>query len=238
MFDNAIQCLSEGDRALPPVVELRLMLKAGIGVGAARVGRGIGTPLTRVCLLIGADHAPCRLPVAPDPFIPPLLPRAPPGVHHGGLLPLMKEVVELLFQDGFIKVRPQRGAPHMAARSAGFRNHLRWCGLAALTAPCRLNLPLNRPLPRPAAPPDAVHHRDLCHGPQHAGAHRGVHVAHQVGRVRVAVSGAAGARVRCQGRQLAGSLLAFAWPCAACAGLPTCACCRWALPLRSRRRKC
>lgn len=26
------------------------------------------------------------------------------GIHHGGLLPLLKEVIELLFQDGFIKV--------------------------------------------------------------------------------------------------------------------------------------
>jgi ATP-dependent RNA helicase DOB1 len=26
------------------------------------------------------------------------------GIHHGGLLPLVKEVVELLFQDGLLKV--------------------------------------------------------------------------------------------------------------------------------------
>lgn len=26
------------------------------------------------------------------------------GIHHGGLLPLIKEVVELLFQDGLLKV--------------------------------------------------------------------------------------------------------------------------------------
>lgn len=26
------------------------------------------------------------------------------GVHHGGLLPLMKEVIEILFQEGYIKV--------------------------------------------------------------------------------------------------------------------------------------
>lgn len=29
------------------------------------------------------------------------------GVHHSGLLPILKEVVELLFQDGLIKVWPQ-----------------------------------------------------------------------------------------------------------------------------------
>ena len=26
------------------------------------------------------------------------------GIHHGGLLPLVKEVIELLFQDGLIKI--------------------------------------------------------------------------------------------------------------------------------------
>ena len=29
------------------------------------------------------------------------------GVHHSGLLPLLKEVVEILFQEQLIKVQPQ-----------------------------------------------------------------------------------------------------------------------------------
>ena len=28
------------------------------------------------------------------------------GVHHSGLLPLLKEVVEILFQEGLLKVQP------------------------------------------------------------------------------------------------------------------------------------
>lgn len=31
VFDNALQCLNEEDRHLRPVVEMRLMLKAGVG---------------------------------------------------------------------------------------------------------------------------------------------------------------------------------------------------------------
>ena len=27
------------------------------------------------------------------------------GIHHGGLLPILKEVIEILFQEGLIKVR-------------------------------------------------------------------------------------------------------------------------------------
>jgi len=26
------------------------------------------------------------------------------GMHHGGLLPLLKEIVEILFQEGFLKI--------------------------------------------------------------------------------------------------------------------------------------
>ena len=29
------------------------------------------------------------------------------GVHHSGLLPILKEVIEILFQDGLIKVGPK-----------------------------------------------------------------------------------------------------------------------------------
>jgi superfamily II RNA helicase len=27
------------------------------------------------------------------------------GVHHSGILPILKEIVELLFQEGFVKVK-------------------------------------------------------------------------------------------------------------------------------------
>jgi ATP-dependent RNA helicase DOB1 len=27
------------------------------------------------------------------------------GIHHGGLLPILKEVIEILFQEGLIKAR-------------------------------------------------------------------------------------------------------------------------------------
>lgn len=57
IFNSAIQCLSEEDRALSPVGYFLPMLKKGI------------------------------------------------AVHHSGLLPILKEVVEILFQEGMIKAR-------------------------------------------------------------------------------------------------------------------------------------
>ncbi|GBF91342.1 hypothetical protein Rsub_03662 [Raphidocelis subcapitata] len=84
VFDNAVQCLCEEDRALPAIVELRLMLKAGV------------------------------------------------GVHHGGLLPLMKEVVELLFQDGFVKMlfttETFAMGLNMPARTVVFTSLTKWDG--------------------------------------------------------------------------------------------------------------
>ena len=58
VFNSAIQCLSEEDRALEPVGYFLPILKKGI------------------------------------------------AVHHSGLLPILKEVVEILFQEGLIKVCP------------------------------------------------------------------------------------------------------------------------------------
>ena len=46
-------------------------------------------------------HAMCRLPQIHH--LLPMLKRGI-GVHHSGLLPLLKEVVEILFQEGLIKV--------------------------------------------------------------------------------------------------------------------------------------
>ena len=55
VFDNALESLSEDDRALPQIVTILPLLKRGI------------------------------------------------GIHHGGLLPILKEVLEILFQEGLIK---------------------------------------------------------------------------------------------------------------------------------------
>ncbi|EJD37648.1 antiviral helicase [Auricularia subglabra TFB-10046 SS5] len=56
IFTNAIENLSEADRALPQISQILPLLKRGI------------------------------------------------GIHHGGLLPILKEVIEILFQEGLIKV--------------------------------------------------------------------------------------------------------------------------------------
>jgi len=56
IFTNAIEVLSEEDRALPQIEQLLPLLRRGI------------------------------------------------GIHHGGLLPILKETIEILFQEGLIKV--------------------------------------------------------------------------------------------------------------------------------------
>ncbi|XP_002963518.2 DExH-box ATP-dependent RNA helicase DExH10 [Selaginella moellendorffii] len=55
VFSNAIQCLSEEDRSLPPIHQLLPLLKRGV------------------------------------------------AFHHSGLLPILKEIVEILFQEGLVK---------------------------------------------------------------------------------------------------------------------------------------
>jgi hypothetical protein len=53
------------------------------------------------------------------------------GVHHSGLLPILKEVVELLFQEGFIKVLGLEGGRFLECwrppRFCGWTNH-DWSG--------------------------------------------------------------------------------------------------------------
>ena len=117
IFANAIDCLSEEDRRLPQVApctlhpnamfspaahsdhhhDLSLLLSPGsyhswqsvrLVVSAPRVADSLCT----VCLQI---HA-----------ILPMLRRGI-GIHHSGLLPILKELVELLFQEGLLKVRTQ-----------------------------------------------------------------------------------------------------------------------------------
>jgi len=44
------------------------------------------------------------------------------GVHHSGLLPILKEVIEILFQEGLIKVSEQKSSdtiihPYFSRRS-------------------------------------------------------------------------------------------------------------------------
>lgn len=41
------------------------------------------------------------------------------GVHHSGILPILKEVVEMLFQEGLVKVKHLKNG----ARSALKNNH-------------------------------------------------------------------------------------------------------------------
>ena len=49
------------------------------------------------------------------------------GVHHSGLLPLLKEVVEILFQEGLLKVAGcAMACPYMAASAS--------CAMCPLTA--------------------------------------------------------------------------------------------------------
>ena len=57
VYDNAISCLSEDDKNLPPVKHMLPLILKGI------------------------------------------------GVHHSGLLPILKELVELLFQEQLVKVQ-------------------------------------------------------------------------------------------------------------------------------------
>ena len=54
----------------------------------------------------------CRLEVAGG-WMQGMLPLLKAGVamHHSGLLPILKEVVEILFQEQLIKVRPARVQP-------------------------------------------------------------------------------------------------------------------------------
>jgi hypothetical protein len=68
------------------------------------------------------------------------------GIHHSGLLPLLKEVIEILFGEGLVKVGPL----------------VLFVVLSALTTP------------------GPFCHGDLCHGSQHACAHRRVYVLPQV----------------------------------------------------------
>jgi hypothetical protein len=52
------------------------------------------------------------------------------AVHHGGLLPVLKELIEILFQEGLIKVgeaeqRSEGGAVFLCAREGGRGENIR-----------------------------------------------------------------------------------------------------------------
>uniref|UniRef100_A0ABQ7GPW6 HUA enhancer 2 n=1 Tax=Dunaliella salina TaxID=3046 RepID=A0ABQ7GPW6_DUNSA len=85
VFNNAVQCLSEEDRALPPIEKI--------------------LPMLQVCI----------------------------GVHHSGLLPILKEVIEILFQEGLIKVlfatETFAMGLNMPARTVVFTALRKWDGI-------------------------------------------------------------------------------------------------------------
>ena len=58
--------------------------------------------------------------------IRPLL-RAGLAMHHSGLLPILKEVIEILFQEGLIKVRSLRMKHCIAAIAGSPRDHAQAC---------------------------------------------------------------------------------------------------------------
>jgi hypothetical protein len=130
------------------------------------------------------------LPPSPHPQINKMLPmlKRGVGVHHSGLLPILKEVVELLFQEGFIKVGAGKGG-----RGRPAPPHL----FLGLVGACADLNPYLRPTPDYTPPlPGPVCHRDLLHGPQHARQDGGLHARPQVRRLPVQVGlrrgGAAG----------------------------------------------
>ena len=67
------------------------------------------------------------------------------GIHHGGLLPLLKEVVEILFQEGLVK----------------------WCACCLFLSACSVCLRSVAPQP--------VCDRDVFDRPEHAGTHGALH---------------------------------------------------------------
>jgi ATP-dependent RNA helicase DOB1 len=46
------------------------------------------------------------------------------GIHHSGLLPLLKEVIEILFQEGLIKVHPLQTNSKIAYFSFNFHSNI------------------------------------------------------------------------------------------------------------------
>lgn len=80
------------------------------------------------------------------------------GIHHGGLLPILKETIEILFSEGLLKVLMLRSQPH----SVGVFGLERWT---------------NRVV---ALLPGFICYRDFRHGHQHAGPHCALHQRSQV----------------------------------------------------------
>ena len=76
VFNNAISGLSDDDRILPQIEHILPLLKRGIGSVVCE--RYFDMDLTSFTY--------CS------------------RIHHGGLLPILKEVIEILFQEGLIKV--------------------------------------------------------------------------------------------------------------------------------------
>ena len=94
------------------------------------------------------------------------------GVHHSGLLPILKELIEILFSEQLIKVERGQGGRGVRRNAEAI---VRRGSLATSSLFINPVAPLFVPLQ------GAVCHRDLCHGPQHACQDRRVHRHAQVG---------------------------------------------------------
>ena len=106
------------------------------------------------------------------------------GVHHSGLLPIVKEVIEVLFGEGLIKVRPCACSQHARTNtlqtqfgvirtSSGHASGVFMVRHATLALEVVVTLDM-------CACAGALCDRDLLHGLEHARAHRGVRWRAQV----------------------------------------------------------
>lgn len=105
MFSNAIDSLNDDDKKLPQIEHVLPLLKRGIGMCVAAVVvrshsilSASSAPLCLVVSDAGSSihaHARC-LPTPPLPH--------PYHSHHSGLLPILKEVIEILFGEGLVRV--------------------------------------------------------------------------------------------------------------------------------------
>ena len=94
VFQAAIQCLGAEDRQLEPIVNLLPMLKR---VHTAPLSQTVSSPFNMKARVLCCSPELRVLSVKVQGI----------GVHHSGLLPILKELVELLFQTQLVKVNPE-----------------------------------------------------------------------------------------------------------------------------------
>jgi len=92
VFKNAIDSLSEDDRNLPQI-------EAILPVWCSAVSNGVALPCSH------GTHMGLVAPWCYCASFDTQLLKQGIGIHHGGLLPILKEVIEIMFQEGLIKVR-------------------------------------------------------------------------------------------------------------------------------------